>query len=242
MFLMWVAGNLPTRANIEWLKRGGGKLGGEEPLPRVDGTAPPPHQVNPALGTFSGLIYDNATDGDTDRLNLAAFEARSTAGAVDGSGAPSAITRWAYCDGGSTPIICRDQESSPMRHGLPSRRRWIMPDLPRIAADLLTRQRSAASGHRRKVRAEKAQPRTLGRSRPQLTAIVCLLYRAMNGSTTSSTRRFLDGAGLCDRPRHRSLAGFRVALLCAGDAVCGCGGARRGHAPPNLSPGAAALH
>ncbi len=31
MFLMWVAGNLPTRADIEWLKRGGGMLAGEEP-------------------------------------------------------------------------------------------------------------------------------------------------------------------------------------------------------------------
>jgi formate dehydrogenase subunit gamma len=31
MFLIWVAGNLPTRADIEWLKRGGGMLGGEEP-------------------------------------------------------------------------------------------------------------------------------------------------------------------------------------------------------------------
>ena len=31
MFLIWVAGNLPTSADIEWLKRGGGMLGGEEP-------------------------------------------------------------------------------------------------------------------------------------------------------------------------------------------------------------------
>jgi formate dehydrogenase subunit gamma len=31
MFLIWVAENLPTFADIEWLKLGGGMLGGEEP-------------------------------------------------------------------------------------------------------------------------------------------------------------------------------------------------------------------
>jgi formate dehydrogenase subunit gamma len=31
MFFMWVAGNLPTRVDLEWMKRGGGMLGGEEP-------------------------------------------------------------------------------------------------------------------------------------------------------------------------------------------------------------------
>jgi formate dehydrogenase subunit gamma len=31
MFLMWVASNLPTRADIEWMKKGGGMFGGEEP-------------------------------------------------------------------------------------------------------------------------------------------------------------------------------------------------------------------
>ena len=31
MFLIWVASNLPTHADIEWLKRGGGMLGGDEP-------------------------------------------------------------------------------------------------------------------------------------------------------------------------------------------------------------------
>ncbi len=31
MFLMWVAHNLPTRADVEWIKRSGGMLGGEEP-------------------------------------------------------------------------------------------------------------------------------------------------------------------------------------------------------------------
>lgn len=31
MFLMWVARNLPTRVDIEWIKRGGGMLGGGEP-------------------------------------------------------------------------------------------------------------------------------------------------------------------------------------------------------------------
>ena len=31
MFLMWVAGNLPTRVDIEWMKRGGGMFGGDEP-------------------------------------------------------------------------------------------------------------------------------------------------------------------------------------------------------------------
>jgi formate dehydrogenase subunit gamma len=31
MFLMWVARNLPTRADVEWIKRGGGMLGGGEP-------------------------------------------------------------------------------------------------------------------------------------------------------------------------------------------------------------------
>ncbi len=31
MFLIWIASNLPTRVDIEWLKRGGGMLGGEEP-------------------------------------------------------------------------------------------------------------------------------------------------------------------------------------------------------------------
>ena len=31
MFFMWVASNLPTRVDFEWMKRGGGMLGGEEP-------------------------------------------------------------------------------------------------------------------------------------------------------------------------------------------------------------------
>jgi formate dehydrogenase subunit gamma len=31
MFLIWIASNLPTRVDIEWIKRGGGMLGGEEP-------------------------------------------------------------------------------------------------------------------------------------------------------------------------------------------------------------------
>jgi formate dehydrogenase subunit gamma len=31
MFLMWVASNLPTRVDVEWMKRGGGMFGGEEP-------------------------------------------------------------------------------------------------------------------------------------------------------------------------------------------------------------------
>jgi formate dehydrogenase subunit gamma len=31
MFLMWVAKNLPTRADVEWFKAGGGMFGGKEP-------------------------------------------------------------------------------------------------------------------------------------------------------------------------------------------------------------------
>lgn len=31
MFLMWVTNNLPTRVDIEWMRRGGGMLGGDEP-------------------------------------------------------------------------------------------------------------------------------------------------------------------------------------------------------------------
>jgi formate dehydrogenase subunit gamma len=31
MFFIWVARNLPTRADVEWIKQGGGMLGGEEP-------------------------------------------------------------------------------------------------------------------------------------------------------------------------------------------------------------------
>ena len=31
MFVIWVASNLPTRADVEWIKRGGGMFGGEEP-------------------------------------------------------------------------------------------------------------------------------------------------------------------------------------------------------------------
>jgi formate dehydrogenase subunit gamma len=31
MFFMWVARNLPTRADVEWFKKGGGMFGGEEP-------------------------------------------------------------------------------------------------------------------------------------------------------------------------------------------------------------------
>lgn len=31
MFLMWLANNLPTRVDIEWIKKGGGMFGGEEP-------------------------------------------------------------------------------------------------------------------------------------------------------------------------------------------------------------------
>ena len=31
MFLTWVARNLPTRVDVEWIKRGGGMLGGAEP-------------------------------------------------------------------------------------------------------------------------------------------------------------------------------------------------------------------
>jgi formate dehydrogenase subunit gamma len=31
MFLVWVARNLPTRADVEWMKQGGGMLGGHEP-------------------------------------------------------------------------------------------------------------------------------------------------------------------------------------------------------------------
>jgi formate dehydrogenase subunit gamma len=31
MFFMWVARNLPTRADVEWFKAGGGMFGGEEP-------------------------------------------------------------------------------------------------------------------------------------------------------------------------------------------------------------------
>ena len=31
IFLMWVAGNLPTRVDLEWLKRGGGIIGHDRP-------------------------------------------------------------------------------------------------------------------------------------------------------------------------------------------------------------------
>jgi formate dehydrogenase subunit gamma len=31
MFLMWAARNLPTRADVQWMKQGGGMLGGHEP-------------------------------------------------------------------------------------------------------------------------------------------------------------------------------------------------------------------
>jgi formate dehydrogenase subunit gamma len=31
MFLMWVADNIPNRVDVEWIKRGGGMLGGDEP-------------------------------------------------------------------------------------------------------------------------------------------------------------------------------------------------------------------
>ena len=31
MFLMWVASNLPTRVDVEWMKHGGGMFGGVEP-------------------------------------------------------------------------------------------------------------------------------------------------------------------------------------------------------------------
>jgi formate dehydrogenase subunit gamma len=31
MFLIWIAENLPTRADVEWIKQGGGMFGGEEP-------------------------------------------------------------------------------------------------------------------------------------------------------------------------------------------------------------------
>ena len=31
MFLMWVASNLPTRVDVEWIKHGGGMFGGDEP-------------------------------------------------------------------------------------------------------------------------------------------------------------------------------------------------------------------
>lgn len=31
IFLIWVASNLPTRADIEWIKQGGGMFGGDEP-------------------------------------------------------------------------------------------------------------------------------------------------------------------------------------------------------------------
>ena len=31
MFLMWIANNLPTRADLEWFKGGGGMFGGKEP-------------------------------------------------------------------------------------------------------------------------------------------------------------------------------------------------------------------
>lgn len=31
MFLMWVANNLPTRVDVQWIKQGGGMLGGAEP-------------------------------------------------------------------------------------------------------------------------------------------------------------------------------------------------------------------
>src|SRR5689334_23122015 len=31
MFFRWVASNLPTRTDVEWIKQGGGMLGGEEP-------------------------------------------------------------------------------------------------------------------------------------------------------------------------------------------------------------------
>jgi formate dehydrogenase subunit gamma len=31
MFLMWIANNIPTHVDIEWIKRGGGMLGGGEP-------------------------------------------------------------------------------------------------------------------------------------------------------------------------------------------------------------------
>ena len=31
MFLLWIASNLPTRVDVEWIKAGGGMLGGEEP-------------------------------------------------------------------------------------------------------------------------------------------------------------------------------------------------------------------
>jgi formate dehydrogenase subunit gamma len=31
IFLMWLAGNIPNRVDVEWLKRGGGIVGGDEP-------------------------------------------------------------------------------------------------------------------------------------------------------------------------------------------------------------------
>jgi formate dehydrogenase subunit gamma len=31
MFLMWVAGNIPNRVDVEWIKAGGGMFGGDEP-------------------------------------------------------------------------------------------------------------------------------------------------------------------------------------------------------------------
>ncbi len=31
MFVMWIGSNLPTRADVEWMKQGGGMFGGEEP-------------------------------------------------------------------------------------------------------------------------------------------------------------------------------------------------------------------
>jgi len=38
MFLMWVSRNIPTRADVEWFKTGGGMFGGEEPpAPKFNG-------------------------------------------------------------------------------------------------------------------------------------------------------------------------------------------------------------
>ena len=39
MFLMWVARNIPTGADVEWFKSGGGMFGGEDARRRTSSTA-----------------------------------------------------------------------------------------------------------------------------------------------------------------------------------------------------------
>ena len=62
MFLIWIAGNLPTRADLEWFKGGGGMFGGKEP---------PAYKFNGGEKLIFWIVDHRRRAGDRQRLRAA---------------------------------------------------------------------------------------------------------------------------------------------------------------------------